>query len=303
MMVGLLYLMPGSQPGSIERDCQRRQRAHGRGGHLRGRRGCVRPAFGGCRGAGRRGRRAQCSGSGPVTQSVSRWCPRSCGGSKNTVCRTRSAHACRRHLRPHYDRRVMLRLCGPPETSGEPHKNPTSTRPEPPPQVSHGHDGIPRHTPALLLKWSRKRLLNRRNAGAAGCQPCRSVVVRDRIELSTFRFSGAIESCLGVAGRRLTGNLPAPIVAGRRPVSLGVCLRWLPVWLPDPAGGFPSGESSGYILIASPTVPSGRSRRWSACARSGSQGPPQAAGIAVPSESQTRERDYPQTEEYSSDSG
>ena len=25
----------------------------------------------------------------------------------------------------------------------------------------------------------------------AGCQPCRSVVVRDRIELSTFRFSGS----------------------------------------------------------------------------------------------------------------
>jgi hypothetical protein len=62
--------------------------------------------------------------------------------------------------------------------------------PGPPPQTSHGHGGIPRHTPALLLKWRRKRLLNRRNAGAAGCQPCRSVVVRDRIELSTFRFSG-----------------------------------------------------------------------------------------------------------------
>ncbi len=40
-----------------------------------------------------------------------------------------------------------------------------------------------------------------------------------------------------------------------------------------------------------------------ACARSGSQGPPQAAGTTVPGESQTRERDYPQTEEYSSDSG
>ena len=41
----------------------------------------------------------------------------------------RSTHACRRHLRPHHDRRMMLRLCGAPETSGEPHKNPTSTRP------------------------------------------------------------------------------------------------------------------------------------------------------------------------------
>ena len=184
-----------------------------------------------------------------------------------------------------------------------PHKNPTSPCPGPPPQVSQGHGDIPRHTLALMLKYRRKRLLNRRNAGDAGCQPRLSVVVRDRIELSTFRFSGAIEVCLGVAGCRLTGNLPAPIVAGRRPVSSGVCLRWLPVWLPDPAGGFPSGESSGYILIASPTVPSGRSRRWSACARSGSQGPPQAAGTTVPGESQTRERDYPQTEEYSSDSG
>ena len=36
--------------------------------------------------------------------------------------------------------------------SGVPHKNPTSPRPGPPPQVSHGHDGIPRHTPALMLK-------------------------------------------------------------------------------------------------------------------------------------------------------
>ncbi len=94
------------------------------------------------------------------------------------------------HLRPHHDRHLMPPLCGPPEASGVPHKNPTNPRPGPPPQVSHGHDGIPRHTPALLLKWRRKRLLNRRNAGDAGCQPCRSVVVRDRIELSTFRFSG-----------------------------------------------------------------------------------------------------------------
>jgi hypothetical protein len=58
------------------------------------------------------------------------------------------------------------------------------------------------------------------------------LVVRDRIELSTFRFSGAIDPCLTVAGCRLTGHLTAPIVPGRRPVSPGVCLRWLPVWLP-----------------------------------------------------------------------
>jgi hypothetical protein len=41
-----------------------------------------------------------------------------------------------------------------------------------------------------MLKLIRKPHLNRRNADIAGCQPCRSVVVRDRIELSTFRFSG-----------------------------------------------------------------------------------------------------------------
>jgi len=64
------------------------------------------------------------------------------------------------------------------------------------------------------------------------------MVVRDRIELSTFRFSDVTEPSLTVAGSRLTGHLPAPTVPGRRPASLGVCLRWLPVWLPDPASGY-----------------------------------------------------------------
>jgi hypothetical protein len=36
---------------------------------------------------------------------------------------------------------------------GVPHKNPTTPPPGAPPQTSHGHGGIPRHTPALLLKW------------------------------------------------------------------------------------------------------------------------------------------------------
>ncbi len=40
----------------------------------------------------------------------------------------------------------------PPEAFGGPHKNPTSPRSGPPPQDPHGHDDIPRHTPALLLK-------------------------------------------------------------------------------------------------------------------------------------------------------
>lgn len=33
-----------------------------------------------------------------------------------------------------------------------PHRNPTSPPPGPLPQASHGHDGILRHTLALLLK-------------------------------------------------------------------------------------------------------------------------------------------------------
>jgi hypothetical protein len=30
----------------------------------------------------------------------------------------------------------------------------------------------------------------------------------------------------------IEGSAIAPIAAGDRPASLGVCLRWLPVWLP-----------------------------------------------------------------------
>jgi len=58
------------------------------------------------------------------------------------------------------------------------------------------------------------------------------VVVRDRIELSTFRFSGANLPSRTVADRRLISHLPAPIVAGRRLASPSACPRWLPVWLP-----------------------------------------------------------------------
>jgi hypothetical protein len=60
----------------------------------------------------------------------------------------------------------------------------------------------------------------------------RRCVVRGGVEPPTFRFSGAIELYRSVAGRRLTGHLTAPIVPRRRPVSLGVRLRWLSVWLP-----------------------------------------------------------------------
>jgi hypothetical protein len=79
---------------------------------------------------------------------------------------------------------------------------------------------------------------------SAGQRHC---VVRDRIELSTFRFSGAILRSRAVAGRRLISHLTCMVVAGCRPVSLSICLRWLllwlPVWLPDPAGGESPTES------------------------------------------------------------
>ncbi len=49
------------------------------------------------------------------------------------------------HLRPHHDRHVMPRLCGPPEASGEPpqksHKY-ASRRPGPPPRESHFSGGL-----------------------------------------------------------------------------------------------------------------------------------------------------------------
>ena len=77
----------GRQAGRVEQERQRHQRAPGRGGHLRRQRDRARPARCGSRCAGRRRRRAQGRGSGPVTQPVSGRCPRSCGGSKNTVCR------------------------------------------------------------------------------------------------------------------------------------------------------------------------------------------------------------------------
>jgi hypothetical protein len=76
------------------------------------------------------------------------------------------------------------------------------------------------------------------------------VVVRDKIELSTFRFSGVTEPSLTVAGSRLTGHLPAPIVVGRRSMSPGICVRWLPVWLPDPAGGYSKRRVSGLHIYS-----------------------------------------------------
>jgi len=70
-------------------------------------------------------------------------------------------------------------------------------------------------------------------------------VVRDRIELSTFRFSGAIRPSWTVAGRRLISRLPALIVAGRRPASVTACLG-------SPFGSLQSAfrPSLGYIHLA-----------------------------------------------------
>jgi hypothetical protein len=63
---------------------------HGRRDHLCSQRSRTGPALRSCRRPGRRSRRGQGRRSGPVTQPVSGRRPRSCGGSKNTVCRSRS---------------------------------------------------------------------------------------------------------------------------------------------------------------------------------------------------------------------
>jgi hypothetical protein len=55
-----------------------------------------------------------------------------------------------------------------------------------------------------------------------------------RAKLLTFPFSGASCPSLDVAGRGSICRLAAVTVAGDSPTSLGRCLRWLPVWLPDP---------------------------------------------------------------------
>jgi hypothetical protein len=52
----------------------------------------------------------------------------------------------------------------------------------------------------------------------------------------TCRLQGAFVRWLDVANRGPMCHLAGLIVAGDRPPSLGACLRWLPFWLPDPAG-------------------------------------------------------------------
>jgi hypothetical protein len=76
--------------------------------------------------------------------------------------------------------------------------------------------------------------------------PLVRVVVRGRVELPTFRFSGAILQSRNVADRGPTCHLAASTVAHRRLASVTACLRWLPIWLPaigDPA-------VIGYIYLA-----------------------------------------------------
>ncbi len=58
-------------------------------------------------------------------------------------------------------------------------------------------------------------------------------VVRDGIEPSTFRFSGAYAPSLHVAGCGPIGDLAAENMARCRLVWPGVCGRWLPFWLPN----------------------------------------------------------------------
>ena len=50
----------------------------------------------------------------------------------------------------------------------------------------------------------------------------------------TVRLQGASGPSPGVAGRGSICRLAAVIVAGDSLTSPGSCLRWLPVWLPDP---------------------------------------------------------------------
>jgi len=85
-----------SQPDSVAGERKRPQRAHGRGDHLRCRRRRARPARGGCR------RLAVVAGALNAEdrvrspQPVSGRCPRSCGSSKNTVCRSCRSSWCTR---------------------------------------------------------------------------------------------------------------------------------------------------------------------------------------------------------------
>jgi hypothetical protein len=70
-----------------------------------------------------------------------------------------------------------------------PHRNPTSPPSGPAPQVPHERNGIPRHTPALLLKWSRKpsRTGETQVAQAVG-HPRRGGQGQDRtVDLPLFR--------------------------------------------------------------------------------------------------------------------
>jgi hypothetical protein len=95
------------------------------------------------------------------------------------------------------------------------------------------------------------------------------LVVRGRVELPTFRFSGEIWPSRAVAGRRLISHLTCTTVVGRRLASLGVCLRWPPLWLPVwlPSDSLNREAEShqrrviGYIFIAPPIVSSGRFHR------------------------------------------
>ena len=58
------------------------------------------------------------------------------------------------------------------------------------------------------------------------------------IEPLTCRLQGAFEPSRDVADRGLMRHLAGLIVGWVRLTSPGICLRWLPIWLPDP--GAPS---------------------------------------------------------------
>ena len=87
---------------------------------------------------------------------------------------------------------MNAQLARPPGPPASPTKIPQVGVPDPPPQVSHGQGGIPRHTQALVVlvvKSGNTCPLNSGNPAEMPGFPCWWMVVRDRIELSTFRFS------------------------------------------------------------------------------------------------------------------
>jgi hypothetical protein len=66
----------------------------------------------------------------------------------------------------------------------------------------------------------------------------------------TVRLQGASGPSAGIADRGSICRLAAIIIAGDSPASLGCCLRWLPVWLPEPNATASHGKENVAHRIA-----------------------------------------------------